>query len=387
MSSLSRRMFLEAAAVGAVQFGFPGAWRYRSVHAAQKGPPSPVQTIPQASPDPLFAYDKGKLDLSEVRNEVMAYVMPLQVPGKPYGWYRLKPSGDAELYATCDVAILRTVMGENLKQTLIAQQRQEWIVYINSFAQENGEYKGGRHSKQHRNGMVIGALGVLGGKQNYPVQFYGDFDTVEKVEPWLEQIDWSRLWESSHFFWGGMHCYSMSSTCTDAWRDAVFTWLDANLDPETGWWRKGVKFSDANQPLGGGAHIWPIYQHHNRPFPYPEKVIDSILALQRKDGSWLSFGSYLDLDALYGLSFMHSLAPDHRPGDVHGAVRRYGDLALVKYPPCLARKPDTHHLLGTIGGLGLLQQLDPERFHDTIKWSDIFSDVRLYDTRSVECLK
>lgn len=276
-------------------------------------------------------------------------------------------------------------MGENLKQSLSDQQRAEWIGYINSFALENGEYRGGRHSKQHRNGMVTGALGVLGGRQRYPVQFYEDFNTEEKVGPWLEQIDWSRLWESSHLFWGGMHCYSMSRSCTDAWRQVVFTWLDANLNPETGWWRKGVPHIDTNQPLGGGAHIWPIYQHHDRPFPYPKQVIDGILALQKEDGSWLSFGSYLDLDALYGLAYMRSLAPNHRPDEVRDAVHRYGTLALEKYPRYLAGKPDTHHLLGTIGGLGLLNQLDSERFYDTVKWSDIFSDVRLYDTASVGC--
>ncbi|HPO12032.1 MAG TPA: hypothetical protein PLI09_01200 [Candidatus Hydrogenedentes bacterium] len=383
MSPLSRRAFLGVAAVSAAKAGLPGAQRYQNAQAAQNEPLLPMH----AAAAPSLAQDRGGMDLSEVRREVMAYITVLQVPGKPYGCYRLKPSGEAELYATCDVAILRTVMGESLKQTLSDQQRQEWIAHINSFAQEDGEYKGGRHSKQHRNGMVIGALGVLGGKQKYPIRFYGDFNTIEKVEPWLEQIAWSRLWESSHLFWGGMHCYSMSSACTDAWRDAVFTWLDANLDPETGWWRKGEKHSDTNQPLGGGAHLWPIYQHHTRPFPYPEKVIDSILALQRADGSWLSFGSYLDLDALYGLSFMHSLAPDHRANDVRGAVRRYGDLALARYAPYLAGTPDTHHVLGTIGGLGLLHQLDPERFHDTVKWSDIFSDARFYDTQSVECLK
>lgn len=324
------------------------------------------------------------MDLACVRSDVMAYINTLQMPGKPYGCYRLKPSGAAELYATCDVAILRTIMGEDLKQSLTAQQREEWISYINTFAQKDGVYLGGRHTKQHRNGMVTGALGVLGGKQPYPVQFYEDFNTPEKVGPWLEQIDWTRLWESSHLFWGGMHCYSMSRTCTDAWRDAVFTWLDANLDPDTGWWRKGEEHIDTNQPLGGGAHIWPIYQHHHRSFPYPEAVIDSILDLQKEDGSWLSFGSYLDLDALYGLTYMRSLAPNHRADDLHRAVHSYGDLAVEKFAPYLDRHPDTHHLLGTVGGLGLLNQLLPERFYDVVQWTDIFSDLRLYDTQSVE---
>lgn len=181
-------------------------------------------------------------------------------------------------------------MGEDLTKSLTPDQRQQWIAYINSFVQEDGVYRGGRHSKQHRNGMVIGALGPLGGEEKYPVKFYEEFNTIEKVPPWLENTDWSRQWGASHLFWGGMHCYSMSRHCTDAWQKAVFDWLDANLDPETGWRRKGVKHYDRNQSLGGGAHIWPMYQQHARAFPYPRKVIDSIFSDVRlyntKDVEW-----------------------------------------------------------------------------------------------------
>ena len=78
------------------------------------------------------------MDLREVRQDVMTYVGSLQVGGQPYGCYRLTPGGAAEIYATCDVAIMRTVMGEDLKRSLSALQRQEWIDYVNSYAQEDG---------------------------------------------------------------------------------------------------------------------------------------------------------------------------------------------------------------------------------------------------------
>jgi hypothetical protein len=335
----------------------------------------------------VTAQVEDRMDLSKIRKEAMIYIETLQVAGKPYGCYQLKPKGEADLYATCDIAILRTVMGEELKTTLKDQQRREWIEYINSFAQEDGTYRGGRHSEQHRNGMVIGALGVLGGKQKYPVQFYRDFNSVEKVGLWLENIDWYRQWGASHLFWGGIHCYSKSRRCTDTWRKAVFNWLNTNLDRQTGWWRNGENHSDRNQPLGGGAHIWPMYQHHDYPFPYPKEVINSILDMQQEDGSWIAFSNYLDLDALYGLAYMSSLAPNHRPDDIRQAVQKHGNLALKEYHPFMYRKPDTHQLLAALGELGLLNQLNPVRFYDTVKWTDIFSDARLYDTRSVECLK
>ena len=30
-----------------------------------------------------------------------------------------------------------------------------------------------------------------------------------------------------------------------------------------------------------------MYEHHGRAFPYPERVIDSVLALQLRNGRWL----------------------------------------------------------------------------------------------------
>jgi hypothetical protein len=326
--------------------------------------------------------------LPEIRRQALAYVATCRVPDRPPGVYTDRPGGTGgpSLYASCDVAHLRTVMGEDLQQTLTPAERQAWIDHINSFAQPDGTYAPGRkdHSRHHANGMVVGALGALGGRQVYRVQLYDAFDTVEEVGPWLEKVNWPRQWGGSHYFWGGMHCFSLSRRCTAAWRAAVFDWLDANLDPATGWWRRGVESVSPLEPLGGGAHIWPIYQHHDRPFPLAARVIDSILALQKPDGSWLGYGNYMDLDALYGLTYMSSLAPQHRRADILEAARRHGSELTKRWPAYLTRKPDLHGLLAVAGAFGLLQQLLPETFVDTARWTDIFSDRRLYRTDRVE---
>ena len=329
-----------------------------------------------------------RADVTEVRRQALAYVDTLQVPGRPLGHYFDSPraADTPSLYASCDVAHLRTVMGEELRKTLTPDQRRQWIDHINSFAQPDGSYGPARkhHSAQHANGMVVGALGVLGGRQKYAVRLYDDFDTVDEVGPWLEKIDWRKQWSGSHLFWGGMHCFSLSGRCTAAWRQAVLDWLDANIDPQTGWWRKGVPHAGPAEPLGGAAHIWPIYQHHGRRFPHPERVIDSILAMQQADGCWLKYGNYLDLDALYGLAYMRSLTPAHRRADIHEAARRHGRGLIKQWPAFLESQPDLHALLAAVGAFGLLQQLLPDEFVDDARWTDIFSDARLYQTATVE---
>ncbi len=109
--------------------------------------------------------------------------------------------------------------------------------HINSFARRrydqeaDGSYEDTYgHSLLHANGMVIGALGPLGGRQAQPVRLYEEFDTPEKVRAWLDGLDWSNQWRASHLFWGGLHCFSFSRACNSDWREAVFDWLDGALD-------------------------------------------------------------------------------------------------------------------------------------------------------------
>jgi hypothetical protein len=69
------------------------------------------------------------------------------------------------------------------------------------------------------------------------------------------------------------------------------------------------------------------------------------------------------------------------------AVWKHGDLALKSYRNIMATEPDTHAVLAMAGELGLTQQLDPDRLSDNVNRADIFSYVRLYNTKDVECVK
>ncbi|PCJ56553.1 MAG: hypothetical protein COA79_18515 [Planctomycetota bacterium] len=326
----------------------------------------------------------ASISLTKARLEILDLLENLRLKDKPYGQYNLSLNQSPDFYATCDAAIIRTIMGEDLKRSLAEEERQEWIEYINSYSNKDGIYDSDRHSEEHRYGTAMSALSPLGGQQKYPVSLYNKFNQLEDIESWLEKIDWSKQWAASHFFWGGMHCYSLSKHCKDEWKKNVFNWLDNELDSSTGWWRKGVPHFTTNEPLGGAAHIWPIYQHNNVIFPYPKQVIDSILALQKNDGSWISYGNYLDLDALYGLSYMSKLAPQYKTDEILAAVRKHGDLVIEKYDIKKIQELDMHLILAIVGEMGLLNQLDPERFVDDIQWSDIFSDIKLYNTKDVE---
>jgi hypothetical protein len=346
----------------------------------------------------------GTFALSRVRADVLDYCERLRDRDGRCGAYRLAPRARCDLYASCDIALLRTIMGENLATALTAAQRAAWCDHINSFARHDfgrpadGSYSDTMgHSPLHANGMVIGALGVLGGRQPYPVQLYAAFDRPETVGPWLASLDWSGAWRTSHLFWGGVHCFSFSARAGADWLTAAFAWLEANLDPATGWWRAGTPHADRHQGLGGAAHLLPLFAHHGRRFPFPERVIDSVLGMQLPDGRWLDARDgperlhvmhYLELDALYALVLMRQFNPDYRRDDLTAAARRYGDLVRRYYAGHAAELYSLHpHLvLAAVGAFGGLQQLLPDEFVDDVSWSDIFSDRRFYRTRDVEQL-
>lgn len=331
------------------------------------------------------------MDLSPIQQDFYHYFKDLAVESKPYGSYRGQLNGEADFYASLDIALMRVIMGEDFERSLSAQERQEWIDYINGFATSDGSYQQfNGHSALHANGMVIGALGPLGGQQAYPVSLYDAFSDPTRIAAWLEDIDWSRQWSASHLFWGGMHCFSMHKDCTCDWKERVFQWLDAELDPTTGWWRKGVAHSDRHQPLGGSVHILPMYQHHQRAFPYPRALIDSTLSLQLENGFWLAGAehgiSYLELDALYVLAFVRAYDPEYKIAARTAAIQKYADYVEAWWQHHGIHyfyNKHAHHALAFIGILGLLNQLVPDRFPQAEQapaWTDIFSDQRLYRT-------
>ena len=342
---------------------------------------------------------KKRMDLAIVRKDIMQYIEnELRGTNKPYGYYRQYPADGEKygLYGSLDISLIRTIMGEDFNSSLTNKQRKEWIDHILSFSNEDGSYESTWHNTTHRNGMVISALGPLGGKQKYITKFYEDFNTVEKLTTYLDnEIAWDELWAGSLQLWGGIIPYSLSKQTTQKWKKAAFKYLNENLDPNTGWWKKGIKHTSTFEPVGGGAHIWPIYQLHNELFPYPQKVIDGILAFQLEDRTWygakenLRDGAYLDLDNLYGYAYMGSLAPKYKEKEIRESVKKYGDYFLEYfYPDFYTSKPNGHKLLALVSIAGLLQELDPDRFYDSQNkdWTDIFSDPSLYMVKETECL-
>jgi len=331
------------------------------------------------------------VDLATIRPLLLNHFESRRLTTEPYGQYKMQSTSTGlSYYASLDVALSRVIMGEDYQTSLSQQQRTEWIDYLHTYARPDGTYSDtSGHAQLHANGMTIGALGPLGGKQLYPATpLYAPFNQPSEVPTYLaNNINWTSQWGASHLFWGGLHMYSQSSAATPQWTNEVFSWLDSHVDTNTGWWITGEQPSSNIQGLGGGAHIWPIYEHLGHAFPAPEKVIDRILSMQVSSGRFGGNNSgYMDLDALYGLKYMRSLSPTYRTAEINNAVTTFGQWLNGNFNSFLAGNPTMHETLAKVGAFGLLNQLSPTQFPDStgVHWTDIFTDQKLYQTAAVE---
>jgi len=330
------------------------------------------------------------IDLSLRREQLLKIFESRKDTGGPPGCYRWLPGSRTNLYASLDTAIAYAVMGID-RNDIDEPRRLGWIEHINSYIDDyrnDGTYKDviPRHSPSHANGMVIGALGYLGGRQLLPVDFYKDFNTPAKAVSWLENLNWPTQWASG--FWGGPMMYSTGCKCSKQWIDTVIGWLTDNLDPATGMWRKGITPVNVYQPLGGFVHIYPIYELHDKPFPYTDQVIDYVLSMQSDNGRWFdgdSF-SYFDMDCLYAYVAMLRVSDKRADAAKMSALRYYSFLEETLAQKDVYDTITTHGLLCLASTYGLLYQLLPDVFVDSVAWTDIFSARLLYQTSLVEAV-
>ena len=330
-----------------------------------------------------------ELDLGQIRRHMDAYAQAHLDRDGRYGSYRKLPRERCDLYASTDMAIARTIMGEDLR-ALPQEQRAEWIARTSiertgAIPIRSGTppctptaWSSARWAHWAAGKSIpAGSTTISAGPNRSPRGWSASIGCANGPPPTGS---------------GGMLCYSFSKSCTQEWKDAVRQWLLDNSDEATGYWRKGVVPGDRHQALGGFVHIVPIFEHQGWAHPYLERAVDSVLALQLPDGPWFSgkavfCATYLDLDALYVLAYAQRTMPDYRGTDIRLACRRYLSAILRDYAShgdaLYGQHP--HHILAAVGVFGLLQQLLPDMVRDDRAWTDIFSDRRFYQTEAVEC--
>jgi hypothetical protein len=157
------------------------------------------------------------------------------------------------------------------------------------------------------------------------------------MDRWLKGIWWDVVWVGSHQGGGIAASLHMTGEADDQWFDWYFDWLDREVNPQTGLWQrawfKKIKKRPTMHDMGGAAHFWWIYQHRERPIPYPERVIDTLLGLQLDSGLWDrkpkkgDFPYCINCDAVNGIKLAYltllESGAEYRTDDIRRSFDRY----------------------------------------------------------------
>jgi len=156
-----------------------------------------------------------------------------------------------------------------------------------------------------------------------------------------------------------------------------FDWLNRKADKNVGFWRIGwvhklIKNRLTKNELGGAVHYYWIYEFFKRPWPYPEKIIDSILLLQNEKGTWHHEFSYcIDLDAVHALIRCLKQTEGYRKKDIEMALLKYLKYAIPYFTDrefIFNNYPSTHKLTGYVSAIAELYNFMPERFEVKKPW-------------------
>jgi hypothetical protein len=223
------------------------------------------------------------------------------------GEYRMYPSGNVTLYASCFAAM--TLHYLNLLDNFTQAEQLEWANYINEWQDETtGSFVGPEivdsellnprydwsHVTSHLTAHVLPALQLLGSKPKYPLKFAHNFLDKEFLEAWLKKIDWHNAWTEGNnlLFVVKFLLYLRDfEGCekADQALDYYFSWLDEWIDPNTGIWGTNG-YCNLRYAIFGGYHQLLVYYYCNRKLLYPERLIDSTLTIQHPDGGFAKHG-------------------------------------------------------------------------------------------------
>jgi hypothetical protein len=300
-----------------------------------------------------------------------------------------------DLYGTIDAVYILYAMGR-LSERTDRSSRRVWAHRVLACQDDTGWFsrlnlRG--HPHEHATAYAIGALRLL--------EVESDEQYVEQIKPltpilpiltdhnrfrrWIERLGfrlsipgllrknlgWHYIWRGSHIGGGVPASVGMLRSSLDLWwSDQVdldewfiwyFDWLDAHASANTGYWQRAFWNLVYDKPtlidMGGAVHFLWIYEALDRPFPYPEQVIQSTLSLQRRDGLYGDHPFCIDLDGNFCLIRSYLQLSERRRQMYRDRVYRSVERNFEAIVKALAEKPqeeiysDSHGLPGALAAL------------------------------------
>lgn len=256
------------------------------------------------------------------------------------GFFRFNKASGATLLSNCFATFIYELFGETeflagavrdrLKKYILSCQREETGLFIDPLLRKEDLIRPHSHSWDYvtmqSTMFSINALDALGEKPKYRSRFLDKYKDIDFLIKWLEERNWKNPWLESNniMFIGCCLLYEYIETKDSSILEAIhelLNWHDKTQDPATGFWGTD-RGASLHNGMAGAFHIYLIYHYLKRPIQYEEKIIDSVLSLQHKDGLFVAEGgggACEDLDAIDILIKLTKLT-DYRREDIKAAM-------------------------------------------------------------------
>ncbi len=271
--------------------------------------------------------------------------------GKYARWIWQDEAGSRNLgineYGCADAANTLYMIGQFIQEPA---QRKAWVDALQSMqSPETGMFQESTHHTIHTTAHCTAALELFDAMPLYPFKALETYLKKENMYQLLEGLDWEHSpWNNSHQGAGLFAALSITRGCTPQWKQDYFSWLREHADPVTG---LGLRNRRGDAPLCwqlfGWFHYFFNHEFAHEPIPYPDKIIDSCIALYKNRQLGEEFGreaGFREIDWIYAMN-RASRQTAHRFDEVKDLL---WDFAQEFLPWLDEQDADTHDRLNDL---------------------------------------
>ena len=292
-------------------------------------------------------------------------------------WNEQDAAGGRDLgcnpYGCADAANILYMIGRFPRDPAV---RAGWIATLQGLQDPaTGLFEEATHHPIHTTAHCIAALELFDARPLHPLMRLAPLAGPEALRDFLSGLDWAGTpWRESHRGAGLFAAMAITGEASPAWQDAYFDWLWDHADPATGLFggaavgpvtATGSGYGDAATlvpHMAGTFHYLFNMQWARRPLRYPDRLIDSCLAMLEEGAFPLGARvGFAEIDWIFCMNRASRETP-HRFAEAKAAIELLGRrLAgfLLALPPDHDGLNDLHALFGTLCALSELQAAIP----------------------------
>jgi len=195
--------------------------------------------------------------------------------------------------------------------------------------------------------FALSALDALGFHPKYEFHFLNYYRNEKRLINWFSDIDWSNPWHESNKIMFLLQFFSYDyiknkNMNSKKYITIILRELDKYQDVETGLWGTQFKASSFNA-MAGTFHLLIFYKYFKQSIKYTDKIMDSVIPLQMKDGLFHPFGGGGACEDLDAIDILYKVVPTSSSDLDDMMIRSYDGLLNSQNDDggfCWAKRPD-----------------------------------------------